>query len=150
MNGNGDRIAVSATGYGPLSGQVKIYQWSGTSWVQLGSDLLGVLTEEYFGQSISMNHSGDRIIIGASGDNANGSFSGSARVFEWNGTNWVLLGAKINGEAADDYSGGSVSMDSSGNRIAVGADLNDGNGAYAGHVRIYQWDGNNWVQLGIY
>lgn len=32
--------------------------------------------------------------------------------------------------------------------VAVGAYLNDGNGEDAGHVRIYQSDGDSWTQRG--
>ena len=44
------------------------------------------------------------------------------------------LGSDIDGEAADDYSGYSVSLDSDGDRVAIGAYQNDGNGSDAGHV----------------
>ena len=47
------------------------------------------------------------------------------------------LGSDINGEAADDRSGWSVSMDSAGERVAIGAYQNDGTGTDAGHVRVY-------------
>ena len=49
----------------------------------------------------------------------------------------VKLGADIDGEAADDYSGYSVSIDSDGSHVAIGASENDGNGSDSGHVRIY-------------
>jgi len=47
------------------------------------------------------------------------------------------LGSDIDGEAAGDYSGFSVSMDSAGDRVAIGAHYNDGTGNIAGHVRVY-------------
>ena len=58
------------------------------------------------------------------------------------------LGSDIDGEAAGDYSGYSVSLDSDGDRVAIGAYLNDGSFNNAGHVRIYSWDGSSWSQLG--
>ena len=58
------------------------------------------------------------------------------------------LGSDIDGEAAEDVSGYDVSLDSDGDRVAIGAYLNDGNGSDAGHVRIYSWDGSSWSQLG--
>ena len=47
------------------------------------------------------------------------------------------LGSDIDGEAASDYSGFSVSMDSAGDRVAIGAYMNGGTGINAGHVRVY-------------
>jgi Ricin-type beta-trefoil lectin domain. len=57
----------------------------------------------------------------------------------WNATasDWSQRGADIDGEAAYDNSGGSVSMSGDGNVVAIGAEYNDGNGTNAGHVRVY-------------
>ena len=35
-----------------------------------------------------------------------------------------------------------------GNRLAIGAPNNDGNGYRSGHVRVYAWSGSAWLQLG--
>ena len=56
----------------------------------------------------------------------NGTNSGHVRVYEYSGNAWTQLGADIDGEAASDYSGYSVSLSSDGTRVAIGA-LNDGN-----------------------
>ena len=57
-----------------------------------------------------MNGAGDRIVVGAKQNDGNGSNSGHARVFDWNGTAWTQVGADINGEAASDQFGYAVSM----------------------------------------
>ena len=57
------------------------------------------------------------------------------------------LGSDIDGEAAGDQSGRSVSMNSAGDRVAIGAYGNDGTGSYAGHVRVYEYS-SSWSQLG--
>jgi hypothetical protein len=41
-----------------------------------------------------------------------------------------------------------VSLDSDGDRVAIGGRRNDGGGGNAGHARIYSWDGSSWNQLG--
>ena len=46
----------------------------------------------------------------------------------YSGNAWTQVGADIDGEAADDLSGFSVSLSSDGTRVAIGAYLNDGNG----------------------
>ncbi len=61
---------------------------------------------------------------------------------------WSQLGSDIDGEAANDYSGYSVSLSSDGSRVAIGALSNDGGGNNSGHVRIYQYNNNSWSQLG--
>ena len=47
------------------------------------------------------------------------------------------IGGDIDGEAAGDYLGRSVSLSSDGTIVAIGAFGNDGNGPSSGHVRIY-------------
>ena len=61
---------------------------------------------------------------------------------------WQQQGQDLDGEATTDYCGRSVSMNASGDRLAIGATYNDGNGPDAGHVRIYNWNGNTWTQQG--
>ena len=53
----------------------------------------------------------------------------------------VQLGEDIDGEAADDYSGQSVSLSSDGTIVAIGAPYNADGGDNSGHVRVYQWNG---------
>ena len=54
------------------------------------------------------------------------------RVYEYSGSSWSQLGADIDGEAAGDYSGYSVSLSSDGTIVAIGATDNDGNGSIQG------------------
>ena len=65
-------------------------------------------------------------LLGRSG---NGAESGHVRVYAFDGANWVQRGQDIDGEAAGDHSGSSVSLSSDGGIVAIGAPLNDGNGS---------------------
>ena len=95
-----------------------------------------------------MSSDGTIVAIGAPYNDGNGSNSGHVRVYEYSGSSWSQLGADINGEAAGDYSGYSVSLSSDGTIVAIGAYGNDGNGSNSGHVRVYStWNGS-WTQLG--
>ena len=57
-------------------------------------------------------------------------------------------GNDIDGEAAGDVSGWSVSLSANGTVVAIGARLNDGNGNASGHVRVYQNNEGTWSQIG--
>ena len=149
MNAAGNRLAIGAQGNdgnGTGAGHVKIYDWNGTAWIQLGADIDGEAAGDLSGCSVSMNAAGDRVAIGAQ---YNGGYTGHVRIYDWNGTAWVQLGADIDGEAAGDVSGrgGTVSMNATGDKLAIGAQYNGGNGASSGHVRIYGWNGTAWIQL---
>ena len=142
MNAAGDRLAIGAplNGIG-IAGHVRIYDWDGAAWMQLGTDIEGDSLDQS-GHSVSMNSEGDRLAIGGIGG------AGRTRIFDWNGSDWIQLGADIDGEAAGDQSGYSVSMNAEGDRLAIGARFNDEGGNGSGHVRIYDWDGTAWTQVG--
>ena len=84
-----------------------------------------------------MSSDGSRVAIGAPYNDGNASNSGHVRVYEYASGAWTQLGSDIDGEAAIDFSGMSVSMNSDGSRVAIGAHLNDGNASNSGHVRVY-------------
>ena len=63
-------------------------------------------------------------------------------------TDFSQMGSDIDGEAESDYSGLSVSLNSDGTIVAIGAHNNDGNGTNSGHVRVYKWNGSAWIQRG--
>jgi len=67
--------------------------------------------------------------------------------FTFNGISQVQIGSDIDGEAAGDFSGWALSMPDA-FTIAIGARYNDGGGTNSGHVRIYKWNGSNWIQKG--
>ena len=50
----------------------------------------------------------------------------STRVYELIDNSWIQLGRDIDGESRRDGSGSSVDISKDGNRVAVGAILNDG------------------------
>ena len=74
--------------------------------------------------------------------------AGHVRVYEYSGGSWSQLGADIDGEAAGDSSGYSVSLSSDGTIVAIGATGNDATDPNGGHVRVYEYSGGSWSQLG--
>ena len=103
----------------------------------LGSDIDGEAAGDYSGYSVSLSSDGSTVAIGAHSNDGNGTTSGHTRIYKWNGSSWNQLGSDIDGEAAGDYSGVSVSLSSDGSTVAIGAHSNDGNGSDAGHVRVF-------------
>jgi hypothetical protein len=152
MNISGNRIAIGTVlndGNGTDSGHVRVYEWNDIDWIQLGIDIDGEAGGDNSGYATDMNGSGNRIVIGAVYNNDAGIVNGHVRVYEWNGIAWIQLGVDIDGELLFDISGYSVSINTIGNRIALGAPYNDGNGPEAGHVRVYEWNNTAWIQLGV-
>ena len=150
ISADGNTLALSSPGNnsnGNDSGYVRIYTWSGSSWTAVGNPIIGESAEDKFNK-VSISTDGKTVAVGATGNDGNGADSGHVRVYSWNGTAWIQLGADINGEAAGDISGYSVALSDAGDTVAIGAPENDSNGSNAGHVRLYDWNGSAWVQRG--
>ena len=140
MNSSGTRIAIGAPLNDSNKGHVRVYELTGSSWTKVGGDIDGEAVDDESGFSVAMSSDGTRIAISASdNDGVNGTNSGHVRVYDYDTTNgWTQVGGDIDGEAANDYSGYSVAMNSDGSRIAIGAIYNDGYGSNSGHVRVYR------------
>ena len=123
--------------YNYLDKYIYIYM----SWNQLGLDIDGEAAGDHFGYSVSLSSDGSVVAIGAIYNDGNGSNSGHVRIYYWNtgSSVWTQRGLDINGEAAGDVSGVSVSLSSDGSVVAIGAIWNDGLFVDSGHVRIYYW-----------
>jgi hypothetical protein len=98
-----------------------------------------------------MSSNGSRVAIGADNNDGGGTDAGRVKVFDWDGSVWTQAGANIDGESAGDLMGhkGEVSLSSDGLRLAVGARRDDETGTDAGHVRVFNWSGSAWTQLGV-
>lgn len=94
--------------------------------------MIGEAFNDQFGYSVSMADS-NTLAVGANVNDGNGNNAGHVRIFRWTGNAWVQKGLDIDGEAAGDKSGSSVSMPDS-NTVAIGARANGGNGMNSGHV----------------
>ena len=131
------------------SGCVRIYRYSNDTWTKLGSNIDGEADGDYSGYSVSLSSDGHTVAIGAYLNDGNGLDSGHVRIYRYSNDTWTPLGSDIYGEAADDWSGRSVSLSSDGHTVAIGAIKNDGiNGVDSGHVRIYRYSNETWTQLG--
>jgi len=150
LSSDGSKVAIGApinSGNGFGTGHVRVYSWDGSAWVQQGLDIDGEALDDGSGWSVSLSSDGSKVAIGTPFNDGN-SDAGLVRVYSWDGSAWVQQGSDIDGEAAGDNSGWSVSLSSDGSKVAIGAPTNDGNGNNAGHVRVYSWDGSAWVQQG--
>ena len=153
LSSDGTRVAIGATandGNGNASGHVRVYEWDDTNsaWAQIGFDIDGEAANDGSGISVSLSSDGTRVAIGARYNSDNGTNSGQVRVFEWNNSDWTQVGSDIDGEAAGDQLGVTVSLSGDGARVAIGAPYNDDNGNTSGSVRVFEWNNSDWTQVG--
>ena len=126
------------------TGAAYVFRFDGSSWVEeqklTASD--GV-TGDLFGLGVSLD--GDTVLIGAFGDGDNGSQSGSAYVFRFDGSTWVeeqKLTAS-DGAAGDNFG---LSLSLSGNVALISALEDDDNGNGSGSAYVFRFDGSAWVE----
>jgi hypothetical protein len=131
----GDRVAVGAPGNNDrfLPGLSQVYQFNETSgsWEQLGEDLKG-------GYAVSLSEDGNRVAAGDYKGFSAGPNSGHVNVYEYDGSDWVLLGFEIAG-VEGELSGTSVALSADGARVAVSSPVHADLiiGAEVGVTRIY-------------
>ncbi|KAA3605347.1 MAG: T9SS C-terminal target domain-containing protein [Calditrichaeota bacterium] len=126
------------------SGSAYIFIRSGASWTQQAKlNASDPVASHLFGGSVSI--SGDYAIVGAIGDNTEGSQAGAAYIFVRSGTSWTQQ-AKLTASdaAAQDFFGHSVSI--SGDYAIIGAYSDDDDGALSGSAYIFVRSGTSWNQ----
>ena len=137
ISSDGTTVAIGApnnSGGGNDAGQVRVYQNITGTWTQIGADIDGEAAGDWSGQSVAISSDGSTVAIGAP---YNDGGAGQVRVYQNIAGTWTKIGADIDGEAAGDESGSSVSISSDGTKVAIGAPYNDGVGSNAGQVRVY-------------
>jgi Flp pilus assembly pilin Flp len=152
LSADGATLAIGARwndGAGADAGHVRVYENLSGTWTQIGADINGEATLDYSGYSVSLSDDGLTLAIGAYLNDGSGGSAGHVRVYQNVGGTWTQMGSDIDGEATGDQSGYSVSLSASGSRVAIGAQLNDGSGGSAGHVRVYKYIAGAWTQVGV-
>jgi len=123
---------------------VKVCEWDGANWNQMGSNIVGVNADDSAGQALSLSRDGMRVAVGSPGNDDNGVDAGHVRVFEWDGSNWSLMGAAIEGDAGSKM-GTSVALSYDGSRLITGEPYFNTN---VGRARVWEWDGSTWNPFG--
>ncbi|MEE8450983.1 MAG: pre-peptidase C-terminal domain-containing protein, partial [Thermoguttaceae bacterium] len=136
----GGRVIVSAPGdseAASAAGASYIFDFDGNQWLQqqklTASD---ARADAGFGRSVSID--GDTVVVGSDRDDDGGGWhSGSAYVFQFDGTGWVET-RKLSADdgVIDDTFGRSVAV--SGDTVFVGAPMNDAGAANTGAVYLFE------------
>ena len=186
LSGDGNTLAVgalkedsNATGIGgdddnnlaTDSGAVYVFSRSGTTWTQQAYvKASNTQASDGFGVSVSLSRDGNTLAVGAThedsnavgigGDDDNNSISssGATYVFSRNGTTWTQQAyVKASNTGAYDWFGGSLSLSSDGNTLAVGANFEDSNATSiggddnnlatdSGAAYVFSRSGTTWTQ----
>jgi hypothetical protein len=140
LSADGNTVVIGAPqgeGKAAHSGAAYVYRWNGSLFVEtriIASD--GGATDN-FGISAAISADGNMVAIGASGDDNNGTDSGSMFVYRWNGSSWIETIVTAPNGAAQDAFGTSLAVSADGGTLVVGADYDDAAFANQGSVWLY-------------
>ena len=127
------------------AGEVKVFEYSGGSWSQIGATFEGSASFEYLGIAASLSADGTKIAIGAYGYS---SHDGRVNVWEYNSgtTSWSQIGSDILG-GSNSYLGTGVSLSGDGTHLVLTENNKDVTN-FSGAVKVYQYSGGSWNQVG--
>jgi hypothetical protein len=135
---------VGASGDDLDTGSAYVFRYNEPNWVQEAKLVAFDRTEnDWFGESVAID--AGVCIVGATGDDDDGDWSGSAYVFRFDGAGWVHE-AKLTASDADAYDdfGESVAVNS--NVCLVGADRDGDDVSYTGSAYVFRFEDPNWVE----
>ena len=142
---SGDAVLVGAYAdddAGESSGSAYVFRFDGLQWIEEAKLTASDASPgDRFGLAVALSN--DVAVIGAAFDKDGGFYSGSVYVYRFDGATWVQE-AKLTAANAkpNDLFGLSVAV--SGDRVVVGAPLDDDLGNDAGAAYVYHFDGRNW------
>ncbi|GAA4246149.1 MULTISPECIES: T9SS type A sorting domain-containing protein [Winogradskyella] len=117
----------------------------GLGQTQIGDDIDGYTSNLLSGYSVALSNDGSVVAISSRGAS---NFRGVVQVFQNVDGVRTQMGNNILGEAIGDFSGASVSLSADGSVVAIGATNNSDNGESSGHVRVYKYISDDWIQVG--
>ena len=139
--------------YKPKIGALMFLCFLGLCFIYLPSQLYAAYTEtkltasdgaanDYFGYSVAV--SGDTVVVGASSDDDNGTDSGSAYVYRYDGSMWQETKLTASDGEPNDLFGNSVAI--SEDTAMVGSPLDDDVGSMSGSAYVFVRSGTSWSQ----
>jgi hypothetical protein len=144
---DGDVLLVGTPGdaeEGYRAGAGYIFRLSGDQWVE-EAKLLGSAVSPFDEMGLSVAIHGDLALLGAPGDDWNGTSTGAVYAFRFDGSQWQEEQriTAIDGAAYDEF-GDAIAV--WGDVALIGARNDDDGGANSGSAYVFRFDGTAWNQ----
>ena len=158
LSDSGSLLAVGSPGWNGNTVRVYVFQRRGDKWERIGEPIEGKAVGDRLGHAVSLSGIGDIVAVGADSSDVvtQGRIlvnAGVVRVYQYNmnKNQWEQLGQDLNGMDSFDRFGYTVSLDSKGRKLAIGAPHHGKHPAnedwWAGQVHVFtfnsrqeQWD----------
>ncbi len=136
LSANGQSIVVGTPASGP-PGDVRVYDFNGSSWVQRGQSIEEIVTAGQ-GGAVGFSHDGQTLLL------ATARWS---RVYQYRGNRWEQLGGNIFSPDPDDFSaetGAALSADG----LTVAHAWSDSGVTDESELSVYRYINGAWIKLG--
>tara|TARA_B100001109_G_C18862541_1_gene474839 strand:+ start:1465 stop:2952 length:1488 start_codon:yes stop_codon:yes gene_type:complete len=154
ISADGNVVAVGAptANVGSLSyaGKAAVYVWNGTAWVIKGNPFIGLDNYHQLGIDVHLSGDGNVFALGNNVPINNTQISNKIQVFTYDSVNavWQQRGSDILPENFGDGWGKSFELSYDGTVLVGGAENNAGTAFNSGHMRVFEYNSNNWHQRG--
>ena len=142
---DGDETQTEGKYYWVLIGNESTNASSNGTTAPTGISIIGSDAGDILGTDVDINYTGTRIAVGIPNEDAGGSNSGMARVYEYNsGTDkWEQLGQDLSGDAANDKFGYALKLNKTGSRVAISTRA-------GGYAKVYEYNSgtSQWDMMG--
>ncbi|WP_139232790.1 WD40 repeat domain-containing protein [Duganella sp. CF458] len=141
LSADGRTLAIAGDGNKKTAGCVALYQFRDGHWHPKGAPLRGKAAT-HFGSSVALSADGNIVAIGQ----RSAAGGGAVHVFRYAAGSWQRHGAVLGAAAAQGDFGIAVSLCSTGERLAVGA--NSFKAGLYGSVSVFHYAGQAWQLRG--
>lgn len=139
---DGTIVAIGAHRRNNQQGIVEVYKNVNGHWELMGSKIEGPSDNSWFGTSVALTPSGNRLIVGSYHWNI-------AMIYDFIGNDWSLNGEIALGNPSWVISfGHAVDISHDGSTVAISATHHPQSHIHRGIVNIYKEINNQWIQLG--
>jgi hypothetical protein len=139
LSTDGNTLIVGSPGVASNTGQIDMYQRSGTSWVPKGipNSETGSAPNEFVGSVVAVSGDGTVVAFGSPADTSN---QGLVNTFQFTGGGWAPYGTGIAG-GANYQTGYSVALSYDGTVMIIGSPGQTGS---EGNATKYEFTAGNW------
>lgn len=145
LSNDGTKVAIQKN-FNHQNGAIQVLNYDGNDWVPFGNDIPAEIA--VVSSVITLSFDGTKLAYERSINHGNGNYTTSFRVYNYTNGAWSQLGTDINQGQGLSFGLHNIALSANGQRIVISSKKNLGNTIFESAVRIYDFDGNDWVQLG--
>ena len=140
LNNSGTRLAVGEFETNAGEGSVRVFDYNGATWAQVGDTLRGSAVNRQFGFNVVLSDDGNTLAVGIQRSDSIGPDVGAAAIYSWDGSNWAEINM-VFGSLQDSLFGRYMDLSNDGQYLVIGSPHNDLNGSNSGAVYSYAFNG---------